>query len=414
MFCFFSDFNFNTFIKKFLVFLLCSFSVLLSACSGLGPPSQPSAIKQKSFRAPSTAVTGLNPLKNDHAQAEEVSPAAGATASSTAPDVTYQAMTFPREGKSPELRTFWDNHRDILPKDYALVKDIPTPVYKMALASTAGVRPVAMLDGGPGAFRWVSLEEPFTVKAGPLRWFMINPSQYVEDKHLERFWPSTFKGVDIVSHPLEGRYGWVVFDSYTATEPGKIDYFDGKLVKKHTLVKILETRHINGWDWHRIEGNLWLEQRRVALIKKAERPEQIPPDSKWIDINLYEQTITAYEGDNMVYVSLISSGLPGFETEQGLFRIWAKVRFAKMGGGKPGKDFYWLEDVPYHMYFFQGFAIHGAYWHNNFGVKQSHGCVNISCLDAAWFFNWTLPEAPADKWVINRKGKDNTWVWIHE
>jgi lipoprotein-anchoring transpeptidase ErfK/SrfK len=116
----------------------------------------------------------------------------------------------------------------------------------------------------------------------------------------------------------------------------------------------------------------------------------------------------------MIYVSLVSSGLPEFETQKGIFRIWAKVKFAKMGGGERGKNFYWLEDVPYHMYFFQGYAIHGAYWHNNFCLKQSHGCVNISCLDARWFFEWTLPAVKNDKWLVNKKARNATWVWVHD
>lgn len=318
------------------------------------------------------------------------------------------------EGQTPELRHFWDTHRNILPRDYAYVIDIPTPVYKIPMESTENAGPVRMLDGGPGTFRWVSLEEPYPVKSGNLEWFCINSGEYVESKHLKRFWPSDFHGINLQEHPLSGRYGWIVFDAYSSSVPGRKDLFDGRMFKKHTLVKILETRHINGWDWHKIGDKEWIEQRRIALIKKVRRPEAISPDSKWIDVNLYEQTIAAYQGDKMIYISLVSSGLPEFETKKGLFRIWAKVKFAKMSGGEKGKNYYWLEDVPYHMYFFNGYALHGAYWHNNFGVRQSHGCVNLSCIDARWFFDWTIPQVSGDKWVVDKKGKNNTWVWVHD
>ncbi len=327
---------------------------------------------------------------------------------------SHNAAEVKFEGQSRQLQLFWEKHRDILPWDYAYVEDIPCPVYRKPLESTEGVRPVRMLDGGPGTFQWVSLQEPDVIKAGNLEWYCINPNEYVETRHLKKFYASDFHGIDLRQHPLDGRYGWIVFDAYTSKKPGKEEFFDGKLLKKHTLVHILETIRINGWDWHKLGPDEWVEQRRVALIKKTPRPADIPANAKWIDINLYEQTIAAYEGDEMVYVSLISSGLPEYETQQGLFRIWAKVKFAKMSGGEKGVNFYYLEDVPYHMYFFNGYAIHGAYWHDNFGIKQSHGCVNISCMDAKWFFDWTLPKAPDDKWVVDKKSKKATYVWVHD
>ena len=318
------------------------------------------------------------------------------------------------EGQSPVLKLFWDMHRDVLPLDYAYVDDIPSPVYRKPLESTDGVRPVRILDGGQGTFRWVSLQEPDEIRAGNLEWYCINPGEYAETRHFRRFWASDFQGINVKEHPLDGRFGWIVFDAYASSVPGKEEFFDGKLYKKHTLVKILETRHINGWDWHRLGPDQWVEQRRVAQITRTPRPESIPAGAKWIDINLYEQTIAAYQGDEMVYVSLVSSGLPDFETPAGLYKIWAKVRFAKMSGGEKGKNFYYLEDVPYHMYFHNGYAIHGAYWHNNFGVKQSHGCVNISCLDAKWFFEWTTPPVQGDTWTVDKKYGKPTWVWLHQ
>ncbi len=325
----------------------------------------------------------------------------------------HNAASITIEGQTPELKRFWDSHRDILPWDYAYVEDIPSPVYRAPLESLEGAKPVRMLDGGPGTFRWVSLELPEVLKKGPLSWYNINPDEYVEARHLKKFWASDFHGIDLRKNPLDGRYGWIVFDVYTSTTPGKEEFFDGMLLKKHSLVRLYETVHINGWDWHRVGENQWVEQRRVAQILKAPRPDSIPEGVNWIDINLYEQTIAAHEGDEMIYVSLVSSGLPDFDTPTGLYRIWAKVKFAKMSGGNKGENFYYLEDVPYHMYFFNGYAIHGAYWHNNFGVKQSHGCVNISCIDAAWFFDWTRPRAQGDNWIVNKKAKDATWVWIH-
>ncbi|MBN1250038.1 MAG: LysM peptidoglycan-binding domain-containing protein [Anaerolineae bacterium] len=105
---------------------------------------------------------------------------------------------------------------------------------------------------------------------------------------------------------------------------------------------------------------------------------------KWIDINLSQQRITAYQGQTPVYSAIVSTGLPGTPTVVGTFSVYVKYRATPMSG--PG---YYLPAVPHTMYFYRGYAIHGAYWHNNFGTPMSHGCVNLSLPDAEWFYNWT-------------------------
>ncbi|MBC7225410.1 MAG: LysM peptidoglycan-binding domain-containing protein, partial [Anaerolineae bacterium] len=107
------------------------------------------------------------------------------------------------------------------------------------------------------------------------------------------------------------------------------------------------------------------------------------PGTKWIEVDLSSQTLTAYAGDTPVYSALVSTGLPGTPTVTGEYRIYAKYRSAPMSG--PG---YYLPGVPYIMYFYRGYALHGAYWHNNFGQPMSHGCVNLRVSDAEWLYNW--------------------------
>ena len=109
---------------------------------------------------------------------------------------------------------------------------------------------------------------------------------------------------------------------------------------------------------------------------------------KWIDVDLSEQLLVAYEGDTPVFSTLISSGLPQFPTVVGQFNVWLRYETQTMNGYALGYDYY-LENVPYVMYFFEDYAIHGAYWHNNFGTPMSHGCVNASPAAAQWLFNWS-------------------------
>jgi lipoprotein-anchoring transpeptidase ErfK/SrfK len=104
---------------------------------------------------------------------------------------------------------------------------------------------------------------------------------------------------------------------------------------------------------------------------------------RWIDVNLSTQTVTAYAGRTAVYTAKASTGTWRTPTVVGTYRIYVKYRSAPMSG--PG---YYLPGVPYVMYFYRGYSLHGTYWHNNFGTPMSHGCVNLSTPDAGWFYNW--------------------------
>lgn len=104
---------------------------------------------------------------------------------------------------------------------------------------------------------------------------------------------------------------------------------------------------------------------------------------RWIDVDLTNQMVYAYEGDVAVNSFLVSTGTWLTPTVTGKHKIWIKVRVQDMRG--PG---YYLPDVPYVMFFYRDYGLHGTYWHNNFGTPMSHGCVNLRTDDAAWLFNW--------------------------
>ena len=104
---------------------------------------------------------------------------------------------------------------------------------------------------------------------------------------------------------------------------------------------------------------------------------------RWIDVNLSTQSVYAYEGGLVVNSFIVSTGTWLHPTVTGKYKIWIKLRSAPMSG--PG---YYLPDVPYIMYFYKGYGLHGTYWHNNFGTPMSHGCVNLRTSDAEWLYNW--------------------------
>jgi len=110
-----------------------------------------------------------------------------------------------------------------------------------------------------------------------------------------------------------------------------------------------------------------------------------PPatSGRWIDVDLSEQRLTAYEGNTPVRTTLVSTGLPWTPTPTGQYRIYVKYLSDDMAG--PG---YYLPGVPYVMYFYRGYSLHGTYWHNNFGHPMSHGCVNLPTPEARWLYYW--------------------------
>jgi lipoprotein-anchoring transpeptidase ErfK/SrfK len=104
---------------------------------------------------------------------------------------------------------------------------------------------------------------------------------------------------------------------------------------------------------------------------------------KWIEVNLSEQTLTAWQGDVAVMHTSVSSGRANTPTVTGRFTIGKKYKAQRMTG--PGYD---LPNVPWVMYFHDAYAIHGAYWHNNFGTPMSHGCVNMRSNESQMLYEW--------------------------
>ncbi len=126
-----------------------------------------------------------------------------------------------------------------------------------------------------------------------------------------------------------------------------------------------------------------------APVSSSSSSISLPPGvnkgERWIDIDLSKQRIFAFQGKNLINSFVVSTGTWIHPTVTGQYRIYVKYRFTDMAG--PG---YYLADVPYTMYFYRGYGIHGTYWHNNFGTPMSHGCVNMITSEAGWLFNWSV------------------------
>ena len=147
---------------------------------------------------------------------------------------------------------------------------------------------------------------------------------------------------------------------------------------------------------------------------------EVPWEEKRIEVNLLDQNLTAYEGDKVVLHTLVSTGIPGMNlpgqtptaTPKGRFNIEVKMPSKHMGDGHLTADIraYELPGVPWNCFFHEtGVAFHGTYWHQNYGRKMSHGCVNMTPQEAKWLFRWAFPETTEEIW--EQKGFGTT-VWV--
>lgn len=134
------------------------------------------------------------------------------------------------------------------------------------------------------------------------------------------------------------------------------------------------------------------------------------PGEKWIEVNVTTQQVTAWEGDVPVMTFTVSTGLPNTPTVLGKFNIYWKLKSTLM----VGYDYY-LPEVPYTMYFYAGYALHGTYWHSNFGQPMSHGCVNLETSQAQQLFEWATPVLPPGQTeVVASADNPGTLVVVHE
>jgi len=164
------------------------------------------------------------------------------------------------------------------------------------------------------------------------------------------------------------------------------------------IVQIYDTQSADGVNWNLIGPNQWVEARILAEVTPNPTPPESVTTGRWIDVNLAEQTLAVYDNYKLVFATVIASGLEPFWTRPGLFQIYQKKETETMRNSDP-TDFYYLDNVPWTMYFDKARALHGAYWRTRFGYPQSHGCINLSVGDAHWLYNWAV---------------EGDWVFVHD
>ena len=299
--------------------------------------------------------------------------------------------------------------KSILPFTYAYVVTGPVALYSSPADADSGAAPVRTIDTG---YIWVRLAGQ-TVHNGQT-WYLTDGGGYLPASITAIYRPSAFHGITLQSQPAFP-FAWVMAYSKTSPQPGAKPEAGSAVFKRYDVVNIYEQRQVGEQTWYRVGENQWLIQTALAIVEWRQPPAEVPAGDKWIDVSLFEQSLAAYEGDRMVYATLVSSGLRQWPTVKGLFRIHTKITWGPMSGREGKPDFYSLEDVPWSMYFFEDYALHGAYWHDGFGYRHSHGCVNLPPLDSKWLYDWTTPVVPqGGAGATAPKAAPGTWVWVHD
>ncbi|MBS1250531.1 MAG: hypothetical protein MAG431_02125 [Chloroflexi bacterium] len=205
----------------------------------------------------------------------------------------------------------------------------------------------------------------------------------------------TFQGLEFSKTP-QRPFGWILNyfsdeqKTITKRTPGFArDDYTGHYLEHLEVVQIYETVEIDGKNWYMIGPDEWIYQTAIAKVN----PKATPPEGKdinsWIEINLYEQTVAVYENRELVFATITATGTEPTWTYPGLFQIYEKLDTTGMrGGSRAENNAYYLEEVPWTMYFDDRRALHGAYWRPYLGFPQSHGCVNLSVGDARWLYEW--------------------------
>jgi lipoprotein-anchoring transpeptidase ErfK/SrfK len=213
---------------------------------------------------------------------------------------------------------------------------------------------------------------------------------------------SAFQGLEFRSTPRNA-FAWPLpfyTDSIPVyTAPGyRSPLTDSVLYPYVDIVQVYDTRNADGVDWNMIGPGQWVEARILATVTPNTTAPEGVTTGRWIEVDLAEQILAVYDNHQLVFATVIASGLEPFWTRPGLFQIYSKKETETMSTSDP-TDFYYLEKVPWTMYFDKARALHGAYWRTRFGYPQSHGCVNLSVGDSHWLFNWA---------------KEGDYVYVHD
>ncbi len=322
----------------------------------------------------------------DPSECLPVGPAA-ARAQLAAQGIRLPLQPLPAVPASPSLAA--------IPYAYALLQQGgPTPVFGSLEDAIAYQNPAYYIQ--PGNLRYISyIDVAYTNGGSKPDFFMLSDGSWVSDRDVATrvSGANHFQGLEFRGAP-ERSFGWVlplVSDLQPKATPGyNSPSASVPALYPYQVVQIYATQAADKVDWYLVGPGQWVEQRMIGRVVPNPTPPAGVTGDRWIEVNLFEQTLSVYDHDRLVFATLIASGMEPFYTRPGTFQIFNKLESTPMSGAFAAdrSDFYYLQDVPWTMYYDQARALHAAYWRTRFGYMQSHGCVNLSPGDAHWLYNW--------------------------
>ncbi len=287
---------------------------------------------------------------------------------------------------------------DGLPYRYYFVGPNGTSTFKRLREVGVG-EPAQVLD--PGFAVGILEERSFEGQ----RYGLSGNDYWIPMSDLNPARPISFQGAEVpVSDHKQVPFGWVVASSARVySKPNRAAITSESLPQFMRVDVVPEAGPSKPSDFLQLGEKRWVLAKEVRHQSVASPPDEVNVNAheRWIDVELASQTLTAFEGDQPIFATIVSTGKgrPGSAnaTPKGTFRVWAKLGAANMDNLEDeGANRFWrMESVPYVQYFSKGVGLHGAYWHRGFGNVRSHGCVNLAPLDAQRLFYMTTPRLPA-------------------
>lgn len=296
---------------------------------------------------------------------------------------------------------------------------------KIPNISTFRAPPYAVMAGRIKRHAGVALVDSFV--AGPealgRRFSVSVDGRLIPSDKLKPDAGSAFHGVEF-SEGMKLPVAFPVRPGARAYEVRGVELVKGAELPRRGMVELTgKARSIRGTRLVETKDGRYLRSDDLKVIMEPSKyPWFAKREVRWIDISIHNQTLVLYEGTRPIYATLVSTGRDGLgdplttlSTPTGTFRIQQKHVTTTMDSQAADSEFE-LRDVPWVQYFQGGYALHAAYWHDDFGRPRSHGCINLSPIDARYVFEWTTPDVPAHfhaAYTGDAMGQ-GTLVHIHE
>lgn len=279
-----------------------------------------------------------------------------------------------------------------LPHAYALVRSDGVPAYgseddvRLGVESRALTKGMSLVVTGSTeveGVRYVTTKDGLIVAKSDVGW-MGQGSQW--------------QGVRIVNADAPGPLlGWVRTKNAKVWDAPGSEHDPVATLEQRQRVPIFEAQG----EYRRVGTDQWVLEGDLNEVNVVEPPEGVVTDfrrgetgnDQWVDVDVGEQVLVTYRGSVPQYATLVSSGR-GSPTPLGNYPVWAKVASMDMANQDYEDNPYLVQGVPWVVLFQGHIALHGAYWHDRFGNRKSHGCVNLAPLDARWVFEWIGPTLP--------------------